>query len=418
MKILCVADAVYPDHTGGISKSLLPEIEGLVRLGHKVTVVSRLQSNQPQSECRDGYELYRYFSISKKSFFYRLYPLFNFITLPDLISKLHHQHKITLPDLISKLHHQHKFDVAYVHNPFQLAGLNLVLSNLPCVYVYHASTYSEINLDTARGKYGKLKLIAGLVNFWVKSLESKVLTYSDKLIVRSDFMKNDMSKLYPNIDNEKVILLPLCVDTERFSFAENNNAARQKLGLPKQQPILLTVRRLVARMGIENLIFAMRIVVQKFPNVILLIGGDGYLKDDISLIIKQYNLEENVILIGFISEEILPIYYQAADLFVLPTSAYEGFGLVTIESLACGTPVMATPVGASPEILSKLEKKFLFDNNTSEAIAAGINLWLSQGFNSDIRQLCRKYCLDKFSQNRICYELEKIFLELAKTSKL
>ncbi len=397
MKIICIADAFYPDHTGGISKSILPEIEGLVRLGHQVTVVSRLQSNKPKSEHRDGYELYRYFSIQKKSIFYRLYPLFSFLSLPHIILKLHRKHK---------------FDIAYVHNPFQLAGLNLVLPDLPCAYVYHASAYNEISLDSIRGKYGQLKLIANKINFWVKFLENKVLITADMLIVRSNFMKKDMNKLYQNLDNRKVISLPLCVDTVKFYFVENNIDARKKLALPEERTIILTVRRLVARMGIENLLSAMRIVIQTYPDVLLIVGGTGYLEAELRQIIKQYNLEKNVELKGFILEELLPTYYQAVNLFVLPTLAYEGFGLVTIESLACGTPVVATPVGASPEILNKLGKNFLFKDSTPEAIAEGINNWLLQGFSPDIRKRCMNYCIDNFSQKRICYELEKNFLNL------
>ena len=395
MNILVLADSFLPDHTGGITKSLLPEVEGLVKLGHQVTVICKtLHPNKTRYELRNGYKVYRYFNPSKKSIFYRLYPLFSLITLPHLISNLHRERI---------------FDIAYVHNPFQLAGLERVLPDLPCVYVYHASAYSEITIDVARGKYGKLKPISGIVTGWVKSLENKILVTADKIITRSDFMKNDMNKLYKNINNKKVLSLPLCVDTERFYFAENNSLARENLGLPEERPILLTVRRLVARMGIENLITAMQTVVHKFPKVLLLIGGTGYLEKDFQQMIQEYNLEYNVKLLGFIPEELLPTYYQAVNLFVLPTLAYEGFGLVTIEALACGTPVIATPVGASPEILNPLGKEFLFESSTPEAIAKGINSWLSQGFNPNIRKNCMSYCVDNFSKKRICDELEKIF---------
>src|SRR5207249_11624167 len=61
--------------------------------------------------------------------------------------------------------------------------------------------------------------------------------------------------------------------------------------------------------------------------------------------------------LGFIPDETLPSYYHAADVFVLPTRELEGFGLVTVEALACGTPVLGTPVGATPEVLSGLEDR-------------------------------------------------------------
>ena len=397
MHILCLTDLFWDDYTGGISKSLVPEIEGLAELGHHLTVISRrYQTNTLKHDIKDKYEVYRYFSPVKNSRFYRVYPFFTLINLPHLMTSLNQLNP---------------FDIAYVHNPFQLAALNKVLPDLTCVYVYHASTYNEINLDTARGKYGKLKPIAKIVNHWIKSLENNILAAANQVIVRSQFMRNDMKQLYENINDNKIASLPLCIDTEQFHFAGDNSFVRQKLGLPVDQPILLTVRRLVARMGIENLITAIKIVVQNFPNVLLLIGGTGYIEGNLRRMIQQYNLENNVKLIGFIPEELLPMYYQAADLFTLPTLAYEGFGLVTIESLACGTPVIATPVGASPEVLTPLGKEFLFEDSTPDAIARGISYWLEQGFSLSVRERCRNYCVDNFSKKQVSNQLEQTFIQ-------
>ena len=100
-------------------------------------------------------------------------------------------------------------------------------------------------------------------------------------------------------------------------------------------------------MGLENLIEAIAVVRQTFPELLLLIGGRGYLKQALQQRINSLGLEQNIQLLDFIPAEQLPDYYRAAELFVLPTLHYEGFGLVTLEALACGTPVVATPVGAS-----------------------------------------------------------------------
>ncbi|QFS43254.1 glycosyltransferase family 4 protein [Nostoc sphaeroides] len=398
MKILVLTDAFLPDHTGGISKSLLPEVEAFVSLGNKVTVITRSSKpDQPKYEVRKNYELYRYFSPHKKSFFYKTYPIFSLLELPYLISSLHRQKQ---------------FDVAYVHNPFQANALRKVLPKLPCLYVYHASTYSEIKIDNLKGKYGIFKPIVSIVNKWIKSLEGKVLNNADQIIVRSQFMMEDMNNLYENINSEKIAVLPLCVDTERFCCVDNNIEARQRLGLPEDKYILLTVRRLVARMGIENLISAMPSVIEKFPNILLLIGGTGYLEENLWQMIQQYKLEKNVKLLGFLPEEKLPTYYQAANLFVLPTLAYEGFGLVTIESLACGTPVLATPVGASPELLKPLGKDLLFKDSTPKAISEGIILCLTEGLNQYTRTKCSNYCLDNYSKIQIGRLLESILTKL------
>jgi glycosyltransferase involved in cell wall biosynthesis len=399
MNILCLTDAFWPDHAGGISKSLLPEIEGLAGLGHRLTVVSRrLRAGHPQHESRNGYELYRYFSPSKGSFFYWFYPLFSFIALPRLVLQLHRQHP---------------FDVAYVHNLFQAVGLSRALPDLPYVYEYHASAVNEIRLDATRRKYGWLSPLVEVVTHWVMIVEDKALSNAHQIIVHSQFMSKDLRQLHTHVDGTKIVRIPLCVDTERFGFAETSTAPRRKLGLPEDRPILLTVRRLVARMGVENLLTAMRLVVRRFPKAFLLIGGAGYLQSDLQRMIKQYHLEQNVTLLGFIPEEALPNYYRAADLFVLPTLAYEGFGLVTIEALACGTPVIATPVGAIPEVLGPLGQEFLLKDNSFEAIAEGIVRWLAHGLGVELRRRCRTFCVDHFSRERICYELERVLVEAA-----
>src|SRR5207249_11052699 len=73
--------------------------------------------------------------------------------------------------------------------------------------------------------------------------------------------------------------------------------------------------------------------------------------------------------LGFIPDETLPSYYHAADVFVLPTRELEGFGLVTVEALACGTPVLGTPVGATPEVLSGLDASLVFRGISAEIMA-------------------------------------------------
>ena len=84
-------------------------------------------------------------------------------------------------------------------------------------------------------------------------------------------------------------------------------------------------------------------------------------------------------MLGLVSDDVLPIMYGAADAFVLPTAALEGFGLIAVEALACGTPVLATPVGAIPELLSDVEPAWLAADATGEAIASLVGRFFSGG---------------------------------------
>ena len=221
-------------------------------------------------------------------------------------------------------------------------------------------------------------------------------------------MEEEMRKLYGDVGESKTIRIPLCVDTQRFSFVENPRAVREELGLPLNRPILLTVRRLVARMGLENLVTAMSYVIKKVPDVLLLIGGKGYLENYLHNQVKEFSLDSNVKFLGFIPEEKLPKYYQAADLFILPTMALEGFGLATIEALSCGTPVIATPVGANPEVLEPLGEEFLCQDTTPEALAERIVWFIGQGISAELRRRCRNYCETNFSITKVVSSIEEV----------
>ena len=393
MRVLVVSDAFWPDHTGGITKSLRAEVEGLVARGHRVTVVTRsLLKELPPHEIRGGYEVYRYRSPLVNSRFYRMYPLFSIFQLPRLLNNLKHQ----------------KFDVCCVHNPFQMLGVVRVASNIPIVYVYHAPIAMEVSIDAKRGKYGifgKFLPVANLALSWV---EYRALTRARVIVVRSDFMAKELRRLYGDSIFNKTITIPLGVDPNRFSFRDDPRVARRALGLPQDRPLLLTVRRLVARMGLENLIDAMDLVIKNHPGSLLLIGGVGYLRDALEKRIRARNLSHCVQMIGFIPEDKLPNYYQAADLFIMPTAELEGFGLSTIEALSCGTPVIATPVGANVEVVGPLGEEFLSKDITPHALAERINWWLSRGVSPEIRQRCRTYCVSRFAIDSVVMTLEQI----------
>jgi len=396
VKILIVSDAFWPEHTGGITKSLLTEVKGLVARGHRIIVVTRrLKEDSASYEKCNGYEVYRYPSPAKGSIFYRTYPFFSLMQLPKLVKKLQ----------------MFNFEVAYVHNPFQMLGLQRVHLGVPLVYTFYAPTLMEIEIDAKRGKYGFLTLLLAVARPFIRMSERQALCQASVVLVRSQFMKGEIYHLFRNIEPRKIALIPLGVDTVRFKFANDPKVIRKNLDLPEDRTILMTVRRLVARMGLENLIDAMKLVTRQHPQTLLLIGGKGYLENALREHIRSCGLENHIRLIGFIPEEKLPSYYQAADMFVLPTTELEGFGLATIEALSCGTPVIATPVGANPEVVGPLGSEFLCRDATVEALAERINWWLNRGISEEVRQACREYCSSKFAVESVAASLENTFTE-------
>jgi len=399
LRILVVSDAFWPYHIGGITKSLLTEVEGFVARGHQVVVVSRrLRKDLPFHEVRKGYEIYYYDSPDENGIFYRIYPFFSIIKLPNLVSKLQDS----------------DFDVIYVHNPFQMIGLQRVCFGTPIIYVFHAPTPVEIEIDAQRGKYGFFSFGLRFINLFIKMIEHRALRQATLVLVRSNFMKEEIKRLYIDVDYSKLFVIPLAIDTTHFNFISNPKRGRKNLGLPEDRWILLTVRRLVARMGLENLINAMKLVKKEHSQALLLIGGKGYLENTLRELIRSHGLEQSVRLLGLIPEEKLASYYQAADLFVLPTRELEGFGLVTLEALSCGTPVIATPVGANLEVVGPLGGEFLCKDTTPEALAERISYWLSRGISAEVRQACRDYCVSRFAVESVIADLENLFIEAIK----
>jgi glycosyltransferase involved in cell wall biosynthesis len=117
----------------------------------------------------------------------------------------------------------------------------------------------------------------------------------------------------------------------------------------------------------------------------------------------------------------LPQYYGAADFFILPTLHLEGFGLVTPESMACGTPVLGTPIGGTNEILRHFDPQFLFKDPSPEAMTQGIELAIEIYFArnkeyDDLRLRCREYAANNYSWQRHTDQLRAILDEVVRCS--
>jgi glycosyltransferase involved in cell wall biosynthesis len=286
------------------------------------------------------------------------------------------------------------------------------LTTIPLVYIFHSPNHEEYLLASER-KNG----VGRFVTSWLrKAIEGYCLRKSTKILVLSQYMKQKAIDIH-RIADEKIIVNPGGVDLDRFNPPEKRASLKEELGLPAGRRHLLTVRNLEPRMGLDNLLKAIALHKDKNANIHLVIGGEGPDRSSLENLICNYGLEDDVTMAGFIPVELLPKYYGAADFFVLPTRELEGFGLVTVESLACGTPVMGTPVGGTREILSGFDPLFLFKDATPEAIAEGV-AWAMDNWLNDkerytrLRGRCRKYAEKNYSLQRHVDQLKSIIDEL------
>jgi glycosyltransferase involved in cell wall biosynthesis len=169
-------------------------------------------------------------------------------------------------------------------------------------------------------------------------------------------------------------------------------------------------------MGLEKLIEAIQWLRNTCADVCLVVAGTGSLQSALRLQVEANRLQENVRFAGVLPESDLPDYYAAADLFVLPARSFEGAGLVTLEALACGTPVAGTPAGVAPELLRPLEPGLLFPGMGPADMAA----WFRQRIpallgNRALRERCRAYAVRHYSWESIMLRIELLFYEAAAT---
>lgn len=158
------------------------------------------------------------------------------------------------------------------------------------------------------------------------------------------------------------------VDLERFSVGDRS-AARAHFGLAPEAFVVCCVRRLVPRMGLGTLIDAWRHELGGDPRARLLIAGDGPLRAELERQIAALSLTESVTLVGRISDEELLAMYRAADLNVVPSISFEGFGLVVLEAAACGTPTIVTRAGGLPEAIAGLGEDLAVPAADADALA-------------------------------------------------
>jgi glycosyltransferase involved in cell wall biosynthesis len=201
------------------------------------------------------------------------------------------------------------------------------------------------------------------------------------------------------------------VDLEHFRpIAGKREEMRKKMGISQNAIVVLTVRRIVYKNGIDTLIEAANIAVRKNPNITFLIVGIGPNKDSAQERINQLGIEKNVIFAGFASNNDLPFYYNTADFFVVPSKSGEGLPLVAEEAMACGLPVVATNVGGIGEILTEDYGK-LVPPNMPEQLAEAI-LDYSMMDLSSRKPKIRAMMEEKHSWDRNVDSLVKIYEEL------
>jgi glycosyltransferase involved in cell wall biosynthesis len=240
-------------------------------------------------------------------------------------------------------------------------------------------------------------------------IEQQVYHRCNRFIVLSHAFGKLLQQEY-GISEEKIYIIPGGVDIERFQVNLTRQQARQALGFPLDRPILFTPRRLALRMGIDQLLQALVEVKHQVPDVWLAIAGKGALRIPLEQQANELGLQNHVKFLGYVPDEQLPVAYQAADLTVVPSQSLEGFGLILLESLACGTPVLSTPVGGMPEVLRPFQPSLITETPTSEALSNRLIELLTGKIPLPDREACREYAVSNYDWKMLAPKVRDVLL--------
>lgn len=287
-----------------------------------------------------------------------------------------------------------KADIYHFHMPFPLGEFSYLLSRPKGKVV--ATWHSDIVKQKTLLKFYK--------PFLMKFIERAdvILTTSPQMIENSPFLQNV---------KEKCRVVPLGIDVK--PYIELNEETEKKMQEIKKQHgerLVFFLGRLVYYKGVQYLVEAMKNIKGK-----LLLAGAGQLEDELKETVKRLNIEDKVVFLGKLKDEELPAYYHACDVFVLPSVASsEAFGLVQLEAMACGKPVVSTnlPTGV-PFVNQHRKTGIVVEPMNVEQLAEAVNELLD---NEDLRIQYGTYAknrvLNEFTKEKMAEKILNIYKEL------
>ena len=299
-----------------------------------------------------------------------------------------------------------EYDLVVAHFALYAFPILNQLGNLPLVIHFHGPWALESNAENQKtwATLGK------------KTLEKITYRRANSLIVLSQAFKDLLHQQY-SVPLNKIKIIPGGVDLNQFKTDLSLTEARNKLGWQQERIVLFCVRRLVRRMGLENLLTAIDRVRTQYPDILLYIAGKGALAGTLQQQINDLNLTNHVSLLGYLPDEQLPLAYRAANFSVVPSFAYEGFGLIVVESLAVGTPVLATPIEGIPEILQPFCADLLLEDASVDQLAQGIMEALSGKRQLPSSEACQVYVKRNYTWSVIAPQIKSVY-EQACSKKL
>jgi D-inositol-3-phosphate glycosyltransferase len=245
--------------------------------------------------------------------------------------------------------------------------------NVPHLLMFHTNGFMK-RVRCAEEREPAMRLIN----------EKRLTRECSRLLSPTEKEKDYIVRFY-GTQREKIGLVPCGVNLDRFRPIPKREA-RKRLGLQADEAIILYVGRFAPVKGLDRLFAAMAHLKKYSRLSLMVVGGDGNQAQsslEFERLTKVFGIRDAVTFAGRVEHNDLSKYYSAADVLVVP-SYYESFGLVALESLACGTPVVATPVGAIDKIVQDGTTGVVVKKPSPRSLASAIKRFVSSSAKKDL----------------------------------
>ncbi|MSP13647.1 MAG: glycosyltransferase family 1 protein [Chloroflexi bacterium] len=284
----------------------------------------------------------------------------------------------------------------------------------PIVHMFHTLGHMKNLVSRSEGEREHPQRIV---------VETEIMQVADRIVAATPRDKEQMLTLY-GADPSHVVVIPPGVDLQLFQRMPCKEA-KVRLGVNPDNHLILFVGRIEPLKGIDTLIEAVAILARSNPSLatnttLCIVGGD--VSDDLSRLDEEMRrlhvlrsslgLEEMITFAGAQSQESLPCYYSASDVVVVP-SHYESFGMVAVEAMACGAPVIASDVGGLSYIIEDGKTGYLVPDRDPEALAQRLQLLLTNPARRDVMSIQAATQARRYSWSNIASEIVDLYEQVA-----
>jgi glycosyltransferase involved in cell wall biosynthesis len=387
MKICMLTWEFPPRIVGGIARHCLGLSRALVEENHEVHVVTLDFPGTPTFQDVDGVKVHRV-SIELG------HP--NFLTWTFIFNHF-------IEKKIAELSRKIRFDVVHIHDWLTAsAGIaSKYFLDKPLVSTVHST------------EIGRAQGLNSPDSHMIDGLEWWMTFEASKVVLCSHSMRGELEHHF-RLPPEKIAVIPNAIDTSTYRRNSDKETVRSQYGIGSHGKLVLFVGRLVPQKGVEHLIRAVPLILERHNGARFIIAGDGWSKSHLENLAASSGCGDKIKFLGFIRDSELAELTMSADALVVP-SIYEPFGIVALEGMAAGAPVVAANVGGLADIVEHDRTGVLVYAKNPESLAWGVNKVLSDiGYSEWLVRNAKKKVDDVYSWKAVAKRTIEVYEEVCK----